>query len=191
MNRVSYALCAIALLLLSCQSAWAHHVMGRPSYSLNEDSNTPPSMQVETSIGEYLVTYMIFPAFPRPDEPGRINLYVRRIDNGKPLQGRVKFLVRDDSWFASPQELIGEQPVDDNVFRQGFVFRRDGAYIITASFEANGQPYRIDFPLQIGQPSRIGLIGIVVGLIFTLLVGVNITQRRRLATAKVRESHRS
>ena len=63
--------------------AYAHHVLGRPSYSLNEDSNTPPSMQIETRIGNYFVTYMVYPAFPKPGEPGRINLYALSIKDNK------------------------------------------------------------------------------------------------------------
>lgn len=168
----------------------AHHVLGRPAYSLNEDSNTPPSMQVEMQIGEYFVTYMVFPAFPKANEQGRINLYASRIDNGKPFQGNVQFSARNDSWFNAPEEALGEQPVDDNVFRQGFVFHQDGDYIITARFESGGQPYIIDFPLRIGQPSRIGVIGVVVGLMVVLLLGVNIFQHRRSAMAKVREAQR-
>jgi hypothetical protein len=189
-KRLFLFLIVLLQLALAMPEAQAHHVLGRPSYSLNEDSNTPPSMQAEIQIGEYFVTYMVFPAFPRPDEPGRINLYATRIDNGKPFQGKVRFLVRNDSWFNSAEEVIGEQPVDDNVFRQGFVFREAGDYIITASFESGGQPYIVDFPLRIGQPSRIGIIGAAVGLTVVLLLGVNITQRRRLANAKVREAQR-
>ncbi|MCK5385761.1 MAG: hypothetical protein KAJ39_01150, partial [Gammaproteobacteria bacterium] len=56
-------------------NVFAHHVLGRPAYSLGADSNTPPSMQVETQIGEYYVTYMAFPAFPKPNQRGRVNLY--------------------------------------------------------------------------------------------------------------------
>jgi hypothetical protein len=63
------------LVLLPCQFAGAHHVLGRPTYSLNEDSNTPPSMQVETQIGAYFVSYMAFPAFPKPNEAGRVSVY--------------------------------------------------------------------------------------------------------------------
>ena len=169
--------------------ALAHHVMGRPSYNLNEDSNTPPSMQIETRIGDYLVTYMIFPAFPRANAPGRINLYASRIDNSQPFRGRVRFLVRDDRWLLpTEEEMIGEQPADDNVFRQGFQFSRDGDYIITARFEADGQPYSIDFPLRIGNPSRIGVIGTVAGGILLLLLVVNLTQRRRLRLEKMRSA---
>ncbi len=135
--------------LLVCLQAQAHHVLGRPSYSLNEDSTTPPSMQVETQIGEYYVTYMAFPAFPSPNKPGRVNLYASRIDNGDPFQGKVTFKVRDDAWFSDKEELLGVQDVDDNVFRQGFEFNKAGNYIIRAEFKSGGVPYQIDFPLRI------------------------------------------
>ena len=157
----------------------AHHVLGRPAYSLSADSNTPPSMQVETQIGEYFVTYMAFPAFPKPNEQGRVNLYASRIDNGLPFDGEVTFKVRDDRWFADDAELLGVQPVDDSVYRQGFVFSKDGNYIITAEFESGGEPYSIDFPLRIGEPSAIGPIGITLTTLVSVLLMVNIVQRKR------------
>lgn len=167
------------LLVTGCLSAEAHHVLGRPSYSLGEDSNTPPSMQVETQIGDYYVTYMAFPAFPKANEQGRVNLYASRIDNGLPFVGKVTFKVRDDSWFSSAEEVLGVQEIDDNVYRQGFLFREDGNYIITAEFEAGGEPYTIDFPLRIGTPAPIGPIGITVTVLIAVLLAVNILQRNR------------
>ena len=98
----------------------AHHVLGRPSYSLGEDSNTPPSMQVETQIGNYYVTYMAFPAFPQPKQAGRVNLYATRIDNGKSFTGKVTFKVMDDSWFSSTSETLGIQDPDDSVCGGGW-----------------------------------------------------------------------
>ena len=165
----------------------AHHVLGRPSYSLGEDSNTPPSMQVETQIGDYYVTYMVFPAFPKPNEAGRVNLYASRIDNGKPFDGKVTFKVRNDSWFSSKEETLGTQSIDDGVFRQGFLFKEGGAYIITASFESGGEPYTIDFPLQIGESKSIGPIGWTVFILVLAIVAVNITQRRRLQRLKAQQ----
>ena len=187
MTKVTMML--VLLYGLVASPAFAHHVLGRPAYSLNEDSNTPPSMQVETQIGDYFVTYMVYPAFPRPNEPGRINLYATRIDNNEPLEATVTFTVRDDSWFSDKEELLGSQIVDDNVYRQGFVFRENGKYIITAEFTANGEPYRIDFPLQVGEVSTIGPIGMAVGAIVLVLLGVNIFQRKRLQRLKTREYH--
>ena len=177
--------------LLYCCAANAHHVLGRPSYSLNEDSNTPPSMQVETQVGKYYVTYMVFPAFPRPNEPGRVNLYAVRMDDGTPFRGEVTFKVRDDSLFDDNEETLGVQVVDDNVFRQGFEFLRKGDYIIRAEFESDGEPYNIDFPLRIGEPSSMGPIGISVAVILIVLIGVNILQRKRLTTARISSAHES
>ena len=167
----------------------AHHVLGRPSYSLGEDSNTPPSMQVETQIGEYYVTYMAFPAFPRPNEPGRVNLYATRIDNGKSLAGKVTFKIMDDSWFDTEIETIGTQQADDSVFRQGFVISKAGDYIIRAEFEEGGEPYEIDFPLRIGDFLPVGPLGITVLLIFVILVSVNVFQRRRMQRLKTGRHH--
>lgn len=193
MSEMRWRLPGIGLLcLLSClgiSEVSAHHVLGRPSYSLGEDSNTPPSMQVETQIGDYYVTYMAFPAFPKPNEPGRVNLYATRIDNGKSYAGRVTFKIMDDSWFASDLETIGTQSPDDRVFRQGFVISEAGDYIIRAEFEAGGAPYVIDFPLRIGDPWPVGPLGIAVAVIFAILITVNITQRRRLQRLRTGRHH--
>jgi len=170
-------------------AVYAHHVLGRPAYSLGADSNTPPSMQVETQIGEYYVTYMAFPAFPKPNQRGRVNLYASRIDNGNTFNGEVIFKVKDDSWFSSKEETLGTQNIDDGVYRQGFVFSKAGAYIITAEFESDGEPYIIDFPLQIGEPDSIGPLGITVAILIFAIVGVNITQRRRLQRIKAQQHH--
>lgn len=178
----------ILLCLLSTE-LFAHHVLGRPAYSLNEDSNTPPSMQVETQIGEYYVTYMVFPAFPRPGENGRVNVYASRIDNGDSFAGEMSFSVRSDGWFVEPdEEQLGTQEMYDGVFRQGFMFKKNGSYIVTAKFESGGEPYIIDFPLQIGETSSMGPIGIALGVIVFALISVNVLQRKRLVREKIRSA---
>jgi len=170
-------------------SAHAHHVLGRPAYSLSEDPTTPPSMQVETQIGNYYVTYMAFPAFPAPNEPGRVNLYASRISDGEPFQGKVTFKVRNDAWFSNEEELLGVQDVDDNVFRQGFEFHEAGDYIIRAEFTAKNEPYQIDFRLRIGEPAAFGPIGFTVAFILLVLLAVNLLQRKRLTNAKISSAH--
>ena len=169
--------------------AYAHHVLGRPSYSLNEDSNTPPSMQIETRIGNYFITYMVYPAFPKPGEPGRINLYALSIKDNKPFNGKITFEVSDDSWFSSATETIGAQVIDDNVYRQGFVVKNRGDYIITARFTADNEPYVIDFPLRVGVPSQFTLPVIIIGAILLVLIIVSLLQRKRLQQQRIRDSH--
>ena len=189
-HALGVALALYVLVLPITDDVRAHHVLGRPAYSLNEDSNTPPSMQAEAQIGEYFVTYMAFPAFPRPNEPGRVNLYITRIDNGEPFQGLVTFKVRDDVWFGSTEEQLGMQAPDDSVFRQGFLLTDAGDYIVTAQFESEGESHTIDFPLRIGEPSAVGPVKLAVGLLLIVLIGVSVFQRKRLLRVRIRAAHR-
>lgn len=180
---LTFALKWALFMLLLCQGiglAHAHHVLGRPAYSLNEDSNTPPSMNLETQVGDYFVTAMVYPAFPRPKESGRINLYATHVDSGVPLTAGVAFKVREDSWFSHHSENLGAQVLDDNVYRQAFVFNHEGNYIITAEFQADGERYQIDFPLRVGEPLAIGPLGIIIALIVFILIAVSLIKRKRL-----------
>jgi len=89
----------------------------------------------------------------------------------------------------SNEETLGVQPPVDNVFRQNFEFLKQGDYIISATFEANGEPYMVDFPLRIGNPAVIGPLGIAIAVIVVALVGVNLVQRKRLLRDRIRHAH--
>lgn len=178
--------------LIFCSALAAHHVLGRPAYSLNEDSNTPPSMAVETQIGDFYVTYMIFPAFPKPGQRGRVNLYATRIDSGEIFDGEISFSVRDNHWYSisneEKEEVLGVQTLDDGVYRQGFQFNENGQYIIRAYFESGDEVYDIDFPLQVGKASAVGTIGAAVGALAFILIAANVIQGKRLARAKTQSA---
>ena len=172
----------------------AHHTLGRPSYSLNEDSNTPSSMQGEVLIGDYTVTWMVFPAFPKPGRQGMINLYAKRTADGVPFDGEVTFTVTNNGWLTwltgrGEPDRMGVQRLDDGVFRQPFVFRQKGDYLVSARFRVEGTPYIIDFPLRVGPPPAFGPLGLAAGAIFVLLVAVSLIQRRRAMTGRTRAVH--
>lgn len=179
----------IGFLLLTSLSSQAHHVLGRPSYNLSEDSTTPPSVQMEAQIGEMSVTFMSFPAFPKANQESRLNLYVTSMKDATTYQGEVEFSVRDDSWFSADAEVIGKQTIDDNVYRQAVIFKEDGNYIIRASFHHNGEPYDIDFPLRVGAAGVIGPIGTTVFIIVAILIGVNFANRKRMQRLQIRRHH--
>jgi hypothetical protein len=190
---VPIALLAAFCWLALADFAVAHHVLGRPSYALGEDSNTPSSLQAEIRIGDYDATYMVFPAFPKPEAPGRINLYLTRIDDGSLYAGEVAFTVRDASWLSwiglgGDEQKIGVQSLDDGVFRQAFSFHAAGDYIISAAFDVDGERHVIDFPLRVGPPPVVGPIGIVVALLAIVLLSVTLIQRRRIMTGKIRSA---
>ena len=176
--------CLLVIVTLTT-SAWAHHVLGRPAYSLNEDSNTPPSMQLETQIGHYLVTIMAFPAFPKVGEESRIRLYATHLDSGEPFLGEVHFFVRDDVWLGGSREVLGKQRPTDGIYRQAMVFAADGDYLVTASFEAAGEPYIIDLPIRIGNPASYSPLFLTLGIIGSILIVLALKKR---ALQKSREA---
>lgn len=181
----------IALLSFSHVSL-AHHVLGRPAYSLSEDSNTPPSMQAEVLAGPFLINYMAFPAFPKVNEPGRVNLYISRMDNGPLFDGEVSFSVHTNSWLkglfgSQHQASLGTQNIDDGIYRQGFVFTEDGNYIIRANFFFEGEPFVVDFPLTIGETNYRTIWVSVLALFSLLVVLINLKLHKKLPSFKIRQ----
>lgn len=181
----------ILLMGVLMEVAVAHHILGRPAYNLNEDSNTPSSIQADAMIGDYMVTYMIYPAFPKPGEAGRINLYVKNVRGGAPYQGKVTFGARPNAWYngligSSDALILGVQPIDDYVYRQTFKISKPGPYMFNAEIKINGEAHVLDFPLMIGAPPGISLASIAVGLTLAILIGIGTAQRRRTRTGQIR-----
>ncbi len=190
MNKMSLIILTLLIGFSQINKVFSHHILGRPSYQLNEDSNTPPSLQGEAEMGEFYVTYMIYPAFPKPEEPGRISIYIKRYKNSRSFDGAVKFTARYENLFSfSNFDSLGTQRLDDSVYRQSFNFHQSGDYTIRAKFRANEEDYTLDIPLRVGAPKFIGPIGIVVGVIFALLILVSTVQYSRSMNGKTRTQH--
>jgi len=178
---------------------FAHHILGRPSYSLNEDSNTPPSMQAELQAGSYDVLYMAYPAFPKVNERGRINIHASHIVTGVTYTGDMTFRAMRDSWFPkewfpeewfiSESELLGVQKIDDGVFRQGFVFDKDGDYTILAEFSEGEHTHIMNFPLRVGVPPLIGPAGYAVIFVIAVLFVASISNRKKLERQRIKRHH--
>jgi len=170
-------------------SAFAHDVPGKPSHVMSDDPNAPPSLQMESQVGQYHLTLIAFPAFLTPDETGTVNLYAMRVDDGQPFFGEVTFKVRNDSLFSSREETIGTQQIHGDHYSQDFVFEENGDYIIRAEFEADGESHAVDLPLTIGTPSSLGTIGVVIAALLIALIIVNLVQRQRLQRVKTMPQH--
>ncbi|MFP6705147.1 MAG: hypothetical protein VCE75_03750 [Alphaproteobacteria bacterium] len=181
------------LILQMTGIAAAHHILGRSASGLSEDSNTPSSLQEEIQIGDYLVNYMIFPAFPKPEEPGQINVTAERTDSGEAFDGKVTFAIQENAWYAalgfgSDERILGVQAPDDHVFRQRLVFPGRGEYLITIRFEDNGEPYVIQFSVHIGEAAPVSVVTMAIIALAIALVLISLIQRRRLMSGKVRQS---
>lgn len=171
-------------LLFVGQAAWAHHVLGRPAYVFNEDSQTPPAILVETLIGQYTVNMMVYPAFPKAGEESRVKLYATHLETHLPFTGPVQFFVRDDHWFGNwfgdqRRESLGTQLPTDHIYRQIVVFNEEADYMLTAEFTAHEEPYTVDLPIRIGERAQFWPLLLAMGVIGTVLGGVAIQKRRR------------
>lgn len=183
-----------SLQVIVVASASAHHVLGRPAYGLNEDSNTPPSQQAEARVGNFTLTYMVFPAFPKPGEPGRIHLYAVRTDDRTPFTGKITFSTKRESWapWATEQEIrLGRQLADGSVFRQSYLFDNAGEYLIHATFSDDGEAHTLVFPLRVGDPAFIGPTGMAVTGVAIVLLLITFLQRRRFMSGKIRGAVRT
>ncbi len=183
MRPVLLAVLMLILFFDNLTLAWGHHVLGRPAYRFSEDSSTPPALFVETQIGHYMVNVMVYPAFPKAGQESRIKLYATHLDTHNNFTGPVHFAIRDDVMFGNNRaETLGTQTPVDGIYRQIVLFSDEGDYIVTASFEAEGEPYIVDLPITIGQPRHYGTLAAAVGVILGVLVLVRISRRKRRRT---------
>ena len=180
MPKFLHILLAALFLVWAQNPAFAHHILGRPAYSYNGDSSTPPSISLEVQIGHFNVTAMAFPVELKVREPVRIKVYATRLDSDARFNGEVAFSVRDDSWLSSKEEQVATQTMDDNgVYSQNLEFRHDGNYIVTAKFDADGEPYVIDFPVSVGKPVPVTFLVSAAALLGLVLWVITAIKRRR------------
>lgn len=189
MNKLNFTLPVFALLLLFSWACQAHHVLGRPSYNLDEDTTTPPALELESQIAHFYVSFMAYPAIPDPHEHGRINVHISDTEQSKPYVGEVTFKARYDSYFKNGETLLGQQSIDDSVYRQGFVFEEPGNYIISAEFNENGKQYRVDMPLTVGEPGVMNSAALTITIVTLLLFAFSIYKRRQLHRLQARQYH--
>jgi uncharacterized integral membrane protein len=74
------------------------------------------------------------------------------------------------------------------VYRQGFLFHEDGDFVMTAELKAATETHVSEYPLRIGDPWPLGLIGIAAAVVVVLLAAVSILQRKRLLREKLRST---
>ncbi len=177
--RHGLAVLVILTAMVAGPAAWAHHILGRPAYGYNGDASTPPSISLEVQIGKYSVNMMAYPLVLKPRQRVRIKLYATRLDTAQRFDGKVTFTVRDDGWLPAQEETLGVQTLNgDGIYAQGMEFSRDGNYIITAKFEAGGEPYVIDFPVVVGRPLPVGPLAAAGFLVATVLGAISLAKRR-------------
>jgi len=184
----------LAAVLLAAGPAQGHHILGRPSYGLDADTTETSSIEMDSEIGDYNATFMLYPSLPEPGDHGRINLFIAHLPGSPAPDGPITFAIRRDSWMAyfgllGARREIGQQFPDDRVYRQAMRIPDEGRYVILASFTAGRKSYEFRFPVQIGEPAVAGPAEIAALVLVLALLVCSVAMRRRVMTGKLRSNH--
>jgi Pyruvate/2-oxoacid:ferredoxin oxidoreductase delta subunit len=178
-------LLAAALVFGAAPVAHAHHIMGIPHYSYDENYPQAPVLKLVETVGSLELQLTSFPGNPQPGDRTEIHVYVvtstsRRLYT-QPLTAtiyRVGLLGREEV-FRKKTTLL------ENVFKFYPTFVDEGNYEVTLSFADETGTSTLTFPMVVGEPgSPWATLGTYLGgLLFFLLVvrSIRIKRVRRQA----------
>jgi hypothetical protein len=179
--------CAVAALALA---AHAHHIMGIPHYSYDEAYPQAPVITYAIEAGPYVVNLTGYPGRPAPHELAEVHAYVRRAsDDSDVFSGPINARVERDGLFG-PQVVWGpvETRFEENLHKLAPTFGEAGNYRVRLEMMLEGQPYELDFPMVVGEPTSptTTLLAFGGGLLALLVVAraAKIKLDRRRAAAR-------
>lgn len=136
--------------------AFGHHILGIPHYAYDEAYPQAPVITYRVVAGPYEISVTGYPGRPAPGELTQFHAYVVRADDptavrSEPLDVRIE----RDGLFG-PRVVWGpeETRFDENLHKCSPVFPEEGNYRIRYDLMLEGQPYEIDFPIAVGDPSH-------------------------------------
>lgn len=168
--------------------AYAHHILGIPHYSYEEDYPQTPILTYLAEAGPNEVRMTGYPGRPEPGERCSLHVYIRRLDDGTPFDGTVTMTVMRDRFFREGQIIYGpmEAAIEENVFKYYPEFKEEANYTIRIVYEAEGAPWIIDLPMVVGEPGSPWLVlgSLAAGVVLFLIVmrAIRIKMRRRSKT---------
>ena len=147
-------LAALALGLLA-GVATAHHIMGIPHYAYDESYPQAPVITYAVEAGPYLVKVTGYPGKPGPGELAQVHAYVVRCDDPSSIYaGPIEARLERDG-LLGPSVVWGPNATrfEENLHKLSPQFGPEGHYRIRLELELEGQPYEIDFPIVVGEPT--------------------------------------
>ncbi len=174
--------------------ALAHHIMGVPHYSYDENYPQAPVLKLVDTVGDWQLQLTGYPGNPVPGEPTELHVYVVRELDRAVYDLPVSVTIRQQHLGGSRETIFG--PADarrsENVFKFYPTYPEEGHYEVTIGFEDGAEGIStLTFPLVVGEPGSpwvpVALFG--GGLVLLLLVvrAIKIKQARRARAAARRE----
>ncbi len=179
---------ALALLLGSAAPASAHHILGIPHYSYEEDYPQTPVLTFAVEAGPYDVKVTGYPGELEAGDQCSLYVYVKDRESGLPYDGEVTALVRRKGMLTAGEVIYGPITValDESVYKFYPRFEREAEYMAEVSFGEAGHPWIIDLPMVVGEPSSpwapiVGAAG--AALVFAVGLRAALIKRRRRLSA--------
>lgn len=179
------AVLAVAVfLLVSLPHACAHHILGIPHYSYDEQYPQAPVLTYLVDAGPLEVRMTGYPGKPKPGERCTLNVYIQRKDDGSLFEGKVTGSVLRRT-IGTDRVVYGPVVADleDAVYKFYPHFEVEANYLFRIEFEIENAPWIIDLPMVAGEPgSPWAVLGGALGAVALFLIvirAIRIKVRRR------------
>ena len=177
--------------LLIAAPTLAHHIMGIPHYSYDEQYPQTPILTYVVELGPHEVRMTGYPGIPNPGERCTLHVYIVEIDGGAPFVGDVTLTAFRDRLLAQDEAIYGpaRAELEERVYKFYPEFEHEANYYRRLEYEAEGVPWIIDLPMVVGEPGSPWLtVGLVVGgmVLFVVVIRAIGIKRRRAARRSAR-----
>jgi len=191
-RRVPRVVATAVLVGLLALVARGHHILGVPHYAYDEAYPQAPVITYAVVAGPYAVKVTGYPGRPVPHELAEVHAYVHRADDeadvfSGPIAARIErdgLLGPEVSWGPSAARF------EENLHKISPVFDEEGRYRIRLEMELEGQPYEIDFPIVVGDPTHpvadlfLWMGGLVLLVVVVRAVKIKLERRRALVPSR-------
>jgi hypothetical protein len=183
-------LCVLTVLgmVLLAESPAAHHIMGIPHYAYSENYPQAPVITYKMAAGPLILEMTGYPGKPVPEEITQMHAYIyNKLDKNDVFSGPIKAFVMRES-FGEREVIFGpvQTRFEENLHKFSPVYREAGKYVVRMEMEIEGEPYEIDLPIVVGDPSSplAGLLGwlAALGLLVIVIRAIKIKRTRHLAS---------
>ncbi len=184
--RNCLALAVASFVFVSMPEASAHHILGIPHYSYDEQYPQAPVITYLVDAGPLEVRMTGYPGKPEPGERCALNVYIQRKDDGSLFEGKVtgsalrKNFVKDSVVYGPV-----EAELEDAVYKFYPHFEHEANYLFRVEFETEDAPWIIDLPMVAGEPGSPWAVlgGTLGGVVLFLIVirAIRIKMQRKMA----------
>ena len=166
--------------------AWAHHIMGIPHYSYDENYPQAPVLKLIENVGQWEFQLTGYPGKPVPGVPTELHVYVVDAESRRLYQEPVSIEIHRLSLLGTRSKVYGprETTLSENVYKFYPTYEVEGNYEITLAFPDGDVTSTLTFPMVAGEPGSPTLIlggGAFAFVLFLLVIrSLKIKRARRL-----------